>query len=117
MRQILFLLFAQTEPAVAADPAVPVWGWITIVGALASAVGTLATLYKGARDREVAAVNEKVELAKSIGDKMEPLLAKSIEVFTLSKSTQDALAGKFEDLIDEFRGLREEVRRVLEKSK
>ena len=100
---------------VPAGPAVPTWGWITICSALAAAVVTLSSLYKGARDREVAAEQSKVALAQSIGDRTSALLERAIEAFTLNKTGNEQLSAKLTELADELRELKQEVRRVGEK--
>lgn len=114
---MIWLLQDTPLSAVPSGPAVPTWGWITIVFVLASVVATLAGLYKSARDREVAANAEKVTLVQENNVRVAALLERAVEAFTLNRTGNDQIADKLEELNSSMRDLKEEVRRLGEKSR
>lgn len=115
---LILALIADIAPPVAdAGPLIPGWGWGTIVATLAGAVATLATLYKRARDAEVAAVQSKVDLAMRVGKSTEDLLERAIKAFTISESANDRLVDALQSAKDEISELRQEVRRLNEKER
>lgn len=109
----LALLAAQTQ-ADGSHP-VPVWGWVSIVGGLVTAVVTLAGFYAKARDREVAAVANNSLFMKESMRETSALLERAIEAFGTQKAGNDMTAARLQTLADVIRDLQVEIRQDLRK--
>ena len=126
MLELMQLLLTQTATEaqqIPAGPAVPTWGWITVVSVLGSTVGTIGALYKKARDKEVKAIQlvatteaSKVTLVQDVGREVSNLLERAIKAFTLNEANNEQVVRKFDELLGQIKELKEEVRRVGEKA-